>query len=68
MIRHAFAIAALSVFTALAAPATAQSLCDQPAGQLTAAQLETCRADSIVVIGPRIEIHRDTGVTVLRGQ
>jgi hypothetical protein len=68
MIRHAFAIAAFPVFAALAAPASAQSVCDRPASQLTAAQLETCRADSIVVIRPRIEIHRDTGVTVLRGQ
>jgi hypothetical protein len=68
MTRYAFVIAALPVFAALAAPASAQSLCDRPVGELTAAQLEACRADRVVLIRrPAVEDHRDTGITIFRG-
>jgi hypothetical protein len=68
MTRYAFYLAALVPLAALAAPANAQSLCDLPAAQLTAAQLETCRSSSVLVVPrPQVENHRD-GLTILRGQ
>ena len=67
MTRYALAVAALSALMP-AAPAFAQSPCDRPAAQLSATQLDACRASSALVVQPpRVESHRD-GVTILRGQ
>jgi len=68
MTRYTLAIAVMLVLATLAAPASAQTVCDRPIGQLTPAQLDSCRASSVVVLRPQIETHPDTGVTVLRGQ
>ena len=68
MTRHALAIAALPLFAALAAPASAQTLCDRPVAQLTPAQFDACRVGGIVLLRPPIETHPDNGVTILRGQ
>ena len=68
MIRYALALAALPALVGLAAPASAQSLCERPVADLTAAQLDACRADGVVVVRPIVEVHRSTGVTILRGQ
>ncbi|MBV9555039.1 MAG: hypothetical protein JO032_19855 [Alphaproteobacteria bacterium] len=69
MTRYALAVAALALSSLTpGVPAVAQSLCDRPAAQLSATQLDACRASSVLVVEPpRVENHRD-GVTILRGQ